>query len=96
MATKTRKIAKSEMKPSEREAIVEKSKQVVSSLEKNLTIYQSDLERNAQTLCDTFKVTTVEEALVKVEELNKKLPGLQAERDQLVVEIQEYLTKNNL
>jgi hypothetical protein len=93
MVTKTKKIKPNKMNS---EAIIDKARQVVSALEKNMTIYESDLKRNAETLCNSFGVNTVEEALEKVEEMNQKLPGLQSERDQVVVEIQEYLTRNNL
>jgi hypothetical protein len=78
------------------EATIDKARQTVASLEKNLTIYESDLKRNAKTLCDTFKVDNVDDALLKAEEMNQKLPGLQSERDELIVEIQEYLATNNL
>jgi len=96
MVAKTKKPKKGEMTEEQRQAIIDKGRQQCSALEKNLAIYENDLKRNSQTLLDTFAVDTIEEALAKVEELNSRLPGVQAERDQLVVEIQEYLTKHNL
>lgn len=96
MVTKTAKTKKNKMTEEQIQAVINKGRQIISTLEKNSAIYENDLKRNEQTLKNTFGVDTVEEALKKVEELNAKLPELQSERDSIVVEIQEYLTSNNL
>jgi len=99
MAAKTRKTEKSpkgEMTEEQKEAVIQKSRQTVSSLEKNLAIYENDLKRNGESLKNLYGVASVDEALAKVEEENQKLPALQAERDDLVVQLQDYLSKQNL
>lgn len=99
MAAKTRKTTKSpkgEMTEEQKEAVIQKARQTASALEKNLAIYENDMKRNEDNLKIQFGVDTVEEALMKVEELNQKLPGLQSERDSLVVQLQDYLMKHNL
>lgn len=93
---KTKKTKKSEMSEEQKEAVIQKARQTVSALEKNLTIYENDLKRNEENLLKMFAVSTVEDALKKAEELSNELPAIQVERDGLIVKLKDYLTENNL
>ena len=97
MVAKTPKTKKSKkLRDDEKAGIIDKAKRACAALEKNIAIYENDLKRSEEALKNQFGVDDVEMALEKVEELNSKLPELQEERDGLIVEIKEYLSKHNL
>lgn len=94
MAAKTRKTTKTNIQDETKsERIIENARAEYDRLDRECAVLESDLERAKQDLINITGTDDIDSAMGTVKEMNKKLPGLQQQRDDFVLKIETFLNK---
>jgi len=68
-------------------------KEQFEEIKKKLTIAENDLTKSQKVIKDEFGISTIKEAMKLQEKLGSEIDNLEKERDKLICEIEEKLSK---